>query len=180
MPNRIVNDKDIENINYVYYKMKQHRPECMIRFSELAEATGWSVTTVKKYLNKNWVPNSKDKEYCDTNLEHPGLYLLGDTKVIENIIKYYLKTGQAKNIANRLKQYKTTNPTVKLLDTCFIPEERLDKKEKEYQEDMKWFGTKVGKTEWFEVSKEVYEKLAEVGFKEPFWRLIPTEIAYGK
>lgn len=51
MAKRVTNE-DIINFNIIYYKTKN--------YSQVARETGFSASTVKKYIDKNWEPVKTD------------------------------------------------------------------------------------------------------------------------
>ena len=51
MAKRVTNE-DIINFNTIYYKTKN--------YSQVARETGFSASTVKKYIDKNWKPAKND------------------------------------------------------------------------------------------------------------------------
>lgn len=86
-----INNNDIERINEVYYKVKT--------YSGTAKITGFSPTTIKKYVNKNYEPKEKIKQPLKTyELEKPSVDF-----VIDKILKIELYSKETKEILKEVK-----------------------------------------------------------------------------
>ena len=74
---RKVTIEDIKQFNELYYKYKS--------YAEVARQTGWSSSTVRNYIDKNYSPVLEDKIHrFDPNTELPEF----STKIFEGIDNY--------------------------------------------------------------------------------------------
>lgn len=159
MSNAVTYD-ELETINYAIYMRKK---DYTMTWNDVADLTGRSITTVKKYYDKNWFPGKyaqKEpvKDTRDFNkLEYPGVYMLTQQVIEDNKVLNLIKVGKSTNIRKRLDSYKTSNPTAKVIDTqkCHIGD--IDKLEKVYHTFLSHRGKKYKNTEWFVVNDEYYE-----------------------
>lgn len=127
-------------------------------------------TSAARYENrciKKIVPLKKMWEYPKT--EFPGLYMIGQC-IFNPYTKeefYLLKIGQSANINKRLRQYKTYNPHMYLIDTL---ETRKNNTAKSLEStchgflEYKCHFESYEDTEWFLVSKDFYLNISEKGF----------------
>lgn len=85
---RKVTTEDIRQMNEIYYQCKS--------YAETARQTGWSASTVRNYIDKNFSPVLEDKIHrFDPDTEMPefstamfeGVANLGDLCVLSNIEK---------------------------------------------------------------------------------------------
>ena len=73
-----------------------------------------------------------------------------------------VKIGYTSNIEGRKRYYKTHNPSAEMRWKC----SGETTQEKKAREDLAQIAnTRVGRTEWFEVSDSVYEMLYQSGFE---------------
>lgn len=164
---RYVTNIDIEEINRTYYELQQLNPHGFVSLQEVANKTGWSKSTVKKYLSNNYKPPKAIKEKIQKrkeNNEFAGLYLM-----IMEAKDYFIKVGQSKNIAQRLKQYKTENPLAKCIDTLPCRENELNQKESFFHKQLNILGEQVEHTEWYKISKKDLDKIKNHKFNKPIW-----------
>ena len=157
---RYVTPKDIEKINEVAHEMEG---TWAFSFNKVANKTGWSVTTVRKYYDKDWYPGKyyqkpvKSKKYTN-NLNYSGLYLL-----IQRIIDNYdniinlVKVGQAHDLKQRLDSYKGSNPFATCIDVLPCHKDDLNELEKAYHMLLGTKNKRYGKTEWFICDDEQFE-----------------------
>jgi hypothetical protein len=155
---KYVRPKDKEKINEVARELDGLGK---LTWDRLAQKTGWSATTVRKYYDKDWYPGKyfqkpMKKTAIPEGLEHPGVYLLAYQSVVDGKIVNLVKVGQSKNLKKRLSSYQGMNPFVKCIDTKFIPEEDLDAEEKFYHMVLGMKNVQYGGTEWFICSDEEY------------------------
>lgn len=150
---------EIEKINKLGHEMNK---TIFFSWQKLANKTGWSVTTVRKYYDKDWYPGKYYQEpikirtnYNELN-NQAGIYLLAQQIIENNEILNLIKIGQSKNLKKRLNSYKGMNPFVKCIDTLSCDIDDLDQIE---QAGHLLLGTKnkrYGNTEWFICTEEQY------------------------
>lgn len=74
---RQVSTDDIRQMNEIYYQCKN--------YSEVARQTGWSAATVRKYIDKNFVPVVEEEIIrFDLNKDMPKF----STKIFEGVDNY--------------------------------------------------------------------------------------------
>ena len=98
-------------------------------------------------------------------IDKSGIYLMGQIAKEINTSQeiYMIKIGQSKNLRKRISQYKTVNPYCKCIDT--IISDNYNSLEKQYHKKIKSInGTQIDNTEWYIVSKTLFEKCLKYGF----------------
>ena len=157
---KYVGPQDVEKINKIAHHM---RDKYYCSWRDIAQKTEWSITTVRKYYDKNWFPGKYyqepiEIENINKELDYTGIYLMGQQIYEEGAIIHLIKVGKAINIRNRLSAYRTHNPFAKLIDTKKYDIKDLDKIEKTYHNLLGIKNKRYGNTEWFVCSEEEYNK----------------------
>lgn len=155
---KYVKPQDKEKINEIARELEKAG---RFTWDRLAQKSGWSTTTVRKYYDKDWYPGKFFQKPMKikpmpSDLEHPGIYLLAYQSVVDGKIINLVKVGQSKNLKKRLASYQGMNPFVKCIDTKFVLEEDLDSEEAFYHTVLGMKNVRYGNTEWFICSDEEY------------------------
>ena len=118
------------------------------------------------YTDSRTIKKIYNDFHCKTDF--PCLYMIGQTSFENREQKYFIKVGKTTNIDKRMKTYKHSNPSLELFGLCAVARVRkyLSKSEKEWHGYFYYFGLRVGKTEWVEVSKDFYEFFKTYGFSQ--------------
>ena len=144
--------QEIERINKIGHELYNHSPY-FFTWSKLANKTGWSTTTVRKYYDKEWYPGKYFKEKMKiepvSNCLGCGIYMLAQQVVENHKILNLIKVGKSKNLSSRLKDYVGMNPFAKCIDVFQCDVEDLDKLEKTYHMILGKDNRRYGNTEWF-------------------------------
>lgn len=179
MPNKnTVTAEDIHRINYLYYKFKQTRPAWSISMTEIANLTGWSASTVRKYIDKNWVPPENEQQYAKEDDYGPGVYLMTQQVKHNNLIKNLVKVGKSTNLNRRKRDYKTDNPLAERTNYLCCSEDRLDEYEKEFHNILNYIGEQIDNTEWYAVPDDLFFDIKTIQFNRLGW--MPLISKYNK
>lgn len=164
---RYTTPKDIELINEIARELEE---KSAFSWQKLASKSKWSISTVRKYYDKDWYPGKyftkpKKIETISKELEYAGLYMLSQQIVDNGQIINLIKVGQSSNIQKRLMSYQGMNPFAKCIATKKLYEEDLDKWEKHYHLLLGINNIRYGNTEWFICTDDEYNKWQQKGFK---------------
>lgn len=163
---KYVDPKEKERINkFIHENIKSFG----FSWQWAADRLGWSVTTVRKYYDKEWYPEKYFKNPIKTTpvakeLEYSGLYLLAQQVVVDGKILNLIKIGQSTNLRKRLMSYQGMNPFAKCIDTLVCSPEKLNESETAYHKMLGAKNQRYGNTEWFICSDEEYNKWLQYKF----------------
>ena len=155
---KYVTQKDKEKINEIAHKKLQN---IFYTWEDIAKSTGWSVSTVKKYYDKDWTPGKYFKGHIDLekipkNLAQPGLYMLAQQIIINGETINLIKVGKSLNLKRRLMEYNGMNPFVQVIDTRCYDKDEIGFWETKYHMTLNINNKRYGNTEWFVCDDEQY------------------------
>lgn len=103
--------------------------------------------------------------------EKCGIYLLGDTSFnpYTEQPEFWIKVGMASNAKQRMKSYYTHAPSIREIEFKYLPNvKKACEEEKLYHRILELFLPSSIRSErakeWFKVSKEEYQAIAQFGF----------------
>lgn len=152
-----VTPKDIEKINELIVEMNR---DWLHTWQWVADKSGWSISTVKKYYDKDWYPGKYYQKPIQTekiNYSHQsGIYLLAQQIFENGQVINLIKVGQSTNLDKRLKSYVGMNPFAKCIATKNYRSEDLNQVEELYHNFLGIKNRRYGNTEWFICDDEQY------------------------
>lgn len=186
---RNLKDRDVEaaHAQVAYLYAEKH-----MSYQEIADITGYVVSTVKVYVSKYLGEERRFDEFFNpaaaprviiqpTELgffkdaynhheapEECGLYLIGSTYFdpITHAEYYWIKVGMSLCLTKRLQSYATENPMYWLADTLTVGDDVVRPMERDCHvmlSDVAIARAKDTK-EWFMVDRETYFEICSKGF----------------